>query len=115
VRVIDMWATWCGPCISSLPGLSEKAEAWSEEGVTFLAVSVDSSNDKVEAFLKKNRELRNVAFTYAWSGPDAMQKASVTGIPSVFILNPDGTIAAYRRGSGYDDWLDEQLTALLSP
>lgn len=113
VKVVDLWATWCGPCIMSLPDLDKKAAAWRDRGVTFLAVSVDDAPQDVIDWLEENRRHRGAAYTRAWAGPAAMKEARVTGIPAVFVIDAEGNIYAFRSGSGYDDWLDEQLTALV--
>jgi thiol-disulfide isomerase/thioredoxin len=52
LTIIDFWATWCQPCIRSLPGLVDKNEAYKDQGVSFIGISVDSPRNlsKVKPF-----------------------------------------------------------------
>ena len=42
LTVVDFWATWCQPCIRSMPRLVELSEAYKDQGVGFIGISVDS-------------------------------------------------------------------------
>jgi thiol-disulfide isomerase/thioredoxin len=42
LTVIDFWATWCQPCIRSMPKLVDLSEAYKDKGVGFIGISVDS-------------------------------------------------------------------------
>lgn len=51
VYVVEFWATWCGPCVRSLPHLAELQREYADRGVTILSVS-DEESEIVKAFLK---------------------------------------------------------------
>jgi thiol-disulfide isomerase/thioredoxin len=51
VVVIDAWATWCGPCVRSLPLLQALRRDYSERGVRVYAVSVDEDRAQIPKFL----------------------------------------------------------------
>lgn len=105
--VVDLWATWCGPCRSSLPGLDAAAKA--NPGVTMLAVSVDDDSATAERFLAGSTP----AFRYAWAGPDAMRDLAGGGIPTTFVLDAQHRILSTWRGWGPgDDRLGEALDQL---
>ncbi len=114
-RVVDLWATWCGPCIVSLPHMSRAAKRWKDR-ITVLAVSVDSRQEDMLELLEDRRDLRRGRYTIAWAGQRGMEAAKTSGIPAVFILDPEGRIRGHYMGSGVGDArLDKRLERLLGP
>jgi thiol-disulfide isomerase/thioredoxin len=104
--VIELWATWCGPCVQALPHMDLLARR--HEGVHFLALSVDKEEQLAVDHLGDTH-----AFDAAWSGPETMQAFGVTGIPAAFVLDEDGRIRALINGYGPGSVaLDEALAAL---
>ncbi|MEN0063372.1 MAG: TlpA disulfide reductase family protein [Myxococcota bacterium] len=81
--VIDAWATWCPPCVASLPHLD--ALARKHEGrFTMVALSVEEDRQAAARYLA---ERGDVAFEAAYAGPQGMVDLGVTGIPAVFVLD----------------------------
>jgi thiol-disulfide isomerase/thioredoxin len=52
VYVVEFWATWCGPCIASMPHLSELQKTYADKGVQIVSIS-DEDLETVETFLKR--------------------------------------------------------------
>ena len=92
VVFIDFWATWCGPCIRSFPGLQKLYDKYkSNPDVIFAVVNVwERVEDRfasVKTFLSKNP----YTFPILFDLKDEMVKGyGVTGIPSKFILDKNG-------------------------
>jgi len=95
IRVVDLWATWCGPCLRAMPELDKLAEAYAERGVTFVALSVDAASDDMTAHLGDNPVEHMVV---GWAGRRALREARVTGIPKTFVIDGDGVIHAMHSG-----------------
>ena len=102
VYVVEFWATWCGPCRTSIPHLTELQKKYKEDGVEIIGVSVfESDPDDVEPFVEEmgDRMGYNVAKDLIPEEQDNgemaegwMNAAGENGIPTAFIVD-DGTIA----------------------
>src|SRR5271155_473061 len=90
VVVLEFWATWCGPCVASIPHLNELAEEFKDKPVVF--ISVTSENEDVMRLFLKNHSIK------AWIGLDdyeVLNKAfHVEGIPHAVIVDATGHIVA---------------------
>lgn len=93
VLVIDIWASWCGPCIRTLDRLQtivgEHAE-W-EGKVEFLAVSVD---EKKEHAIRIADDKGWSGMTIVWTGPELLRAYRVGSLPAVFVIDEQGKVAA---------------------
>lgn len=55
VWVVDFWASWCGPCIESIPHLKAIQQRFAAKGVRFISISWDESDSKWKAALERLR------------------------------------------------------------
>lgn len=100
--LIDFWATWCGPCVSSLPHLSEIATTWETKGLVVIAQSV---RDGDEAAVRRLVEEMGDAVGFRVALDDTAEKnggamaagwldaAECQGVPWAFLVGKDGKIA----------------------
>ncbi len=110
--VVDLWATWCGPCMESLPHLDSLNRKHGDE-VTFVAVSVD----KVAGKAKKYIERRGGASFVAAYAPTGMEDLGVSGIPAMFVFDAEHNLVARLTGWGpgstaLDDAVQEMLSTV---
>lgn len=99
VYVVEFWATWCGPCISSMPHLTELQKQYGAKGVTIIGcTSVDPRNtlDAVEKMVKEKGD--GMGYTVAWDKERTtyeayMKAAGQNGIPCSFVVDQKGMIA----------------------
>ena len=88
--VMDIWATWCAPCIATIPHLNALADSFAGRPIQFLSVT-NEPLDIVEPFLV-DRPI------HGWVGLDdddsAQRIYGVAGIPVVALVSPDGHVAA---------------------
>jgi thiol-disulfide isomerase/thioredoxin len=101
VYVVEFWATWCGPCIQSIPHISKLAKQYDKKA-TFVGVSVWESKPtdyktKVPAFVKKMGDKMSYNVATDNSKMDMankwMKAAGQNGIPTAFIVGKDGNVA----------------------
>ena len=94
VVYIDVWATWCGPCIAEKPALRNLKTEFNDRDIVFMSVSIDSQRDK-----EKWREFlvaQNLSGVQLFAGDDAergiMQPYGIRGIPHFILVGKDGKI-----------------------
>ena len=113
--IIECWATWCGPCVDSLPHLNELAQDYKDK-VHVLAINVWDKPNAAENFLAKNG--KDFVFQVAYDGADEnapfakswLVPAGINGIPTAFIVH-QGKIAAILHP---DRISNEMLDALVA-
>jgi thiol-disulfide isomerase/thioredoxin len=87
VYVLEFWATWCPPCIQSIPHMIELADKYKDKAVPFIALSVDRSSEPVKKMVKDRGINYYVGMDNGLSG-----KYSVRTIPSSFIIGRSGRV-----------------------
>lgn len=108
--VVEFWATWCGPCLQSIPHLSELAQK--NKDVTFIGVGIweDEEGDKLPKFVTQMGDKMdyNVAYSGNQDGMAAtwMAAAGQNGIPTAFIIK-DQKIAWIGHPMGLDKPLEQ--------
>lgn len=93
--LLDFWASWCGPCIQSMPTTDKLAADYAAQGLVVLGVDVDESRETVEKFLK-TKSLGYPVLMGSESGIPAAY--GVTVFPTFVLIGPDGKIAAHQFG-----------------
>ena len=90
IYVVEFWATWCGPCIQTIPHVTELAKKNTD--VTFIGVSIweDDKDNNVKNFIDKMGDKMNYNVGYSGNktgmSESWMMAAGQNGIPSAFII-----------------------------
>jgi thiol-disulfide isomerase/thioredoxin len=118
VVVLDMWATWCGPCMKSIPHLSKVAQAVAGQDVAVIALNSYDDQVPFEYFANgKGKEYKFIlASDPAWRDDDntiAKKLYGVSAIPATFVIDKNGkivdTISGYSEG---DTKIEQDLKGL---
>lgn len=121
--VVDMWATWCLPCIERFPHMVELAQKYADQRVRFVSLCLDDRDDEdaialAQRFLTEQRA-RFPNFLMDEVVTRAFEKLDLLGIPAVFIYGPDGSLRYRLTGDDpnnqfTDADVDEAIEELLA-
>ena len=91
---IEIWATWCGPCLQEQPALIELIKAYKDKNIEFVSISIDTKNDyeKWKAMVVKNKVGGVQLIADKSLQSDFMKAFSVGLIPRSILLDEDGKI-----------------------
>ncbi len=106
VVIVNFWATWCPPCRAEMPSMQRAWEQLEKEGILLLGIDVGEDEDRVFQFTAD----------YPVEFPLLLDRDSkvidqwpVLGLPTTFVVDPDGRIAY--RAIGGREWDDPELLA----
>jgi cytochrome c biogenesis protein CcmG/thiol:disulfide interchange protein DsbE len=97
LTIIDFWATWCQPCVRSIPLLSEIAQEFETQGVNFIGVSIDGprNQSKIKPFMQ------SMGVNYPVirdMDTELMSDLGVTAVPTLLIYDSNGDLVFFHEG-----------------
>jgi thiol-disulfide isomerase/thioredoxin len=118
VVLLNIWATWCGPCRAEMPSLQRLHQQLGPEGLVVVAVSVDAAAGSRDASGNPGGDVaafgRQYGLTFPlWHEPTGgIQRAyRTTGIPESFVIGRDGSIR--KKVIGATEWDDPTNVELI--
>ncbi len=109
--IVNLWATWCGPCLREMPSL-ERLQSRLGERIAVLAVSEDRGGNKtVEPFIAK-LGLKSVKI-YIDPKSEVGHAFGVRGLPTSFLIDREGKVLG--RVEGAAEWDSPKILGVLEP
>ena len=102
---LNLWATWCPPCIAELPSIKELYSKYNKE-VNFILVS-NEDPAIVKAFAEKN-DYKNLNFYVSRDTPHDFESQS---IPTTYVISKEGIILINKKGAAR--WNSDKMNNLL--
>jgi peroxiredoxin len=103
VVVLNLWATWCGPCRLEMPELVKMSNEYKDRGLVVLGVATTYNEHDDQAHVKEFVKSQNVPYKIIWDDGtlampmvQAVQGRSV--IPQSFVISRDGRIVKHFQG-----------------
>lgn len=100
VVLVDIWATWCAPCIAELPHLQELSESYDPEEFIMVGIILESGErEEILDFIKEK------SITYSnLLGEDGSKESfgPFLGFPTKYLINKEGYVAKRYMGPGGD-------------
>ena len=113
VVILDFWASWCAPCVTTAPVLEELFKHFQDDGVVLVGVTIDRRVEDARQFLEDNGHASMIAL---WGSLETAREVKtlygVVEIPHVFVIDRIGVIRFSRRAEDLDaahiePWLSE--------
>jgi thiol-disulfide isomerase/thioredoxin len=116
VIVLDLWATWCGPCRMEIPSFIKLQEKYKDQGLEIVGVSLDAitrggNAEMVTKFMQEN----NINYTiWLVNNPAAMMKYPAgQGIPTTYVIDRNGQIVKKYVGVQPETVFENDIKSLL--
>lgn len=110
VIYLDLWATWCQPCLQEMPHYEELKEKFKDNpDIVFISLSIDDN----EAVWKRNLERRK-ATGHQWIIPrSSLKDYNVVGVPRTITIDKDFRIVEFQGQTPSEEIKNDSLTKLL--
>lgn len=110
VVLLDFWATWCPPCVASLPHLDRVHQEYKDRG--FVVLGVNQEPDRV-AFVRRFMERNKLSFDTVIDPGGIAKSYGVFSFPTSFLVDRKGVICQVFRGPVTETRLRRELEPLL--
>ncbi len=110
VVLLNIWATWCGPCRVEMPSMQRLHDEFAPQGLKIVAVSIDDAGK--EQLIRDFAKEYALTFEILHDPTGGIQKSyQTTGVPETFVIGRDGTIR--KKVIGAANWSSDANRALV--
>ena len=113
VRVVNFWATWCGPCVEEIPDFQVFHENYDAEGVKVIGIALDKEGAEIVKPFVAEMDMTYLTLIDT-EGTSAAKFGGVYGIPTTFIIDRDGTVRKKHIGMMSYENLETAVLPLLA-
>ncbi len=99
VVLVNLWATWCGPCINEMPHLNEMQEKYKDKGFEIIGLDTDDeSKEDIDAFAAKQKLNYQLGWADGALMTEFVKLTKLQGIPQSILINRDGQLTGVFTG-----------------
>ncbi len=112
--LLDVWATWCEPCLDALPHSQQLLERFATRGFEVYAINIDADPRPIASFLKEAQVTLPVVLDP--EGRQAEERLKVSLMPTILLIDKRGKVRSVREGFDEEQlvkWTSE-IEALLN-
>ena len=114
VVVIDFWATWCRPCIMTIPHMKSLYAKYKTRGVEIVGISLDKDLQRLKSFVATNKmDWIHACSGKGWDDPTA-HKYGIGGIPSIWVIGKDGKVVSDNARRNLTATIEKALSATIT-
>jgi thiol-disulfide isomerase/thioredoxin len=114
VVVLDIWATWCGPCVKMIPHEREMVERLKDKPFALVSISADEKKETLTNFLAKEK----MPWTHWWNGSEGgiIDRWEIEYFPTIYVIDRQGVIRHKDlRGAELEKAVNALLAAQVNP
>ncbi|MBI2497701.1 MAG: TlpA family protein disulfide reductase, partial [Opitutae bacterium] len=106
ILIVDVSATWCGPCQAAMPNNDRIYRKYADQGVVLLGVTADDSREAYDGWIKRSEGKYRFTMAFdpagraGWDESVFNTKYHVSGFPTMFVVGRDGKIVETVSGGG---------------
>lgn len=116
MTLVNVWGTYCGPCLDEMPGLGELHEEYEPKGVNIIGIVIDVQderlqvNEEQQALAQEIAEKTGADYTHLIISEEMIDPvlSKFNAIPASFFVDSDGNIVSefYIGSKSKEDWAD---------
>jgi thiol-disulfide isomerase/thioredoxin len=95
VVLLDFWASWCGPCRQSFPWMNAMKAQYQKQGLSIIAINLDSEKDEAKAFLSEVKADFTIAFDQEGMSAEML---GVEAMPMSYLISSTGEVLHQMAG-----------------
>jgi thiol-disulfide isomerase/thioredoxin len=106
VVLLNLWGTWCGPCIAEMPSLIEMQEKYKDKNFEIIGLNIGDgegnpeSEEKVKEFVEKKQLNYSIGYADRKLSNEFMRVGQMAGVPLSILVNREGKITNIFQGGG---------------
>jgi thiol-disulfide isomerase/thioredoxin len=109
--LVNMWATWCGPCKAEVPWFVELADKYKDRGFTVVGISTDDTAEQIKDFVAEYKV--TYPMLVGKDRPEVLKAFDAENVlPVSWLIRADGTVHTKVAGIHGKAWFDENIQQL---